>query len=312
MCPFFVYFGSSLEESLDEVQQIDPPPDTPPDTEKTKKKKEPKVVCVHVHPGAIATPPQTAFPTHCDTLQAEQSVPAPEKKPKEPEPAPESKGKKDKKQKEKEGQDKGDIPKKGKVPVAKVCLRGTCVPPLCTRLFPVVPDVPVPGYTCTHVLYPRVPPCPRCPIALLLHCRSPALPPWSRRSRAGPVRSQQRARAVIRRQQVTGISAARRVSPIPFPCHCIYEFSLSPCPPEVKRPLPDGARTDPGPLPDLPGLGGQEESRPEPCAAGGYFFSRLFCPVVRLVHAPSVSCSIPHRCLRSGGRCTGPVLWDPR
>ena len=123
------------------------------------------MVCVHVHPGAIANPPQIAFPTHCDTLRAKQQVPAPKKKPKEPEPAPESKGKKDKKQKEKEGQDKEDTPKKGKVPVAKVCLRGTCVPPLSTRLFPIVPDVPVPGYTCTRVLYPLVPPCPRCPIA---------------------------------------------------------------------------------------------------------------------------------------------------
>ena len=159
-------------------------------------------------------------------------MPAKKKKPKEPEPAPESKGKKDKKKKEKEGaQDKEDPPQKGKVPVSKVRLRGTCVPPLCTRLFPVVPDVPVPGYTCTRVLYPLVPPCPRCPIAMLLHCRSPALPAWSRRSRAGPVRSKQRVRAVIGRQQVTGISAARCVFPIPFPCHCIYEFSLSPCPP---------------------------------------------------------------------------------
>ena len=77
MCPFFVYFKSSLEESSDDVEQIDPPTD---DTKKTKKKKEPKVVCVHVHPGAIATLPPIAFSTHCDTVQAEQSVPAPKKK----------------------------------------------------------------------------------------------------------------------------------------------------------------------------------------------------------------------------------------
>ena len=35
---------------------------------------------------------------------------------------------------------------------------------------------------------------------------------------------------MIGRQQVTGISAARCVFPIPFVCHCVYEFSLSPCP----------------------------------------------------------------------------------
>ena len=90
-------------------------------------------------------------------------MPAPKKKLKEPEPAPESKGEKDKKEKEKEGQDQEDPPKKGKVPVSKVRLRVTCVPPLCTRLFPVVPDVPVPGYTCTRVLYLLVPPCSWCP-----------------------------------------------------------------------------------------------------------------------------------------------------
>ena len=35
---------------------------------------------------------------------------------------------------------------------------------------------------------------------------------------------------MIGRQQVTGISAARCVFPIPFVCYCVYEFSLSPCP----------------------------------------------------------------------------------
>ena len=57
MCPFFMYFRSSLEQSCDEVEQIDPPPE---DTKKTKKKKEKKVVCVCVHRSAIATQPQTA------------------------------------------------------------------------------------------------------------------------------------------------------------------------------------------------------------------------------------------------------------
>ena len=97
---------------------------------------------------------------------------APKKtKQKEPEPDPESKRKKDKKEQEKEGaQDKEEPPKKGKVPAPKVRLRGTCVPAFCNPLFPVVPDVPVPGYTCTRVLYPLVPPCPHC------HCFCTAPP----------------------------------------------------------------------------------------------------------------------------------------
>ena len=37
----------------------------------------------------------------------------------------------------------------------------TRVPAFCTRLFPRVPDVLERGYTCTRVLYPLVPPCPR-------------------------------------------------------------------------------------------------------------------------------------------------------
>ena len=227
MCPFFMYFRSSLSQSPDEVEQVDPPEDT----KKTKKKKETKVVCVCVHPGAIDTLPQPAPHPSLHTLQAEQSVPAP-KKQKEPEPTPESKGKKDKKEKAKEGaQDKEEPPEKGKEQAPKVRLRGTCVPAFCTRVFPVVPDILVPGYTCTRVLYPLVPPCSQCQRhCTALHCRFAALPPWSRGSRAGPVRSQQKVRAVIGRQQVTGLSASRCVFPILFPCHCVYEFSLSPCP----------------------------------------------------------------------------------
>ena len=38
---------------------------------------------------------------------------------------------------------------------------GTRVPAFCTRLFPRIPDVLESRYTCTRILYPLVPPCPR-------------------------------------------------------------------------------------------------------------------------------------------------------
>ena len=158
---FLKYFRSSLEQSSDDIEQNDPPLE---DTKKTKKKKETKVVCVHVHPGAIATPPQTApHPflhivapcrrnSRCrhrrgsrrsrSQFQSQKII-------------------RTRKRSRKIGpKTRRTPPQKGKVPVSKVRLRGTCVPPLCTRSFPVVPDVPVPGYTCTRVLYrlfPHVP-----------------------------------------------------------------------------------------------------------------------------------------------------------
>ena len=145
-------------------------------------------------------------------------------------------------------------------------------------------------------------------------CNTRLFPRVSRRSRAGPVRSQQRVRAMIGRQQVTGISAARCVFPIPFPCLCIYEFSLSPCPPvqvQFQRKLQDLFEMEPARIwahyrTCL--ASGDKKSQGQNCALlAGTFFFGLFCPVVRLVHAPSVSCSIPHRRLQRGGRCTGPL-----
>ena len=186
---------------------------------------------------------------------------------------------------------------------------------------------------CTCVLYPLVPRCPRrsctrvhvypgfvprlfpgvpsvTAIALLLHCSFAALPPCCPRSQAGPVRSQQRVRAVIGWQQVMGISAARCVFPIPFPCHCVHEFSLSPSPPaqvRFQKKLQDLFEMEPTRI----------RAHYRTCLASGtrkvcFFFDNLFCRVVRSVHVPSVSCSIPHRRLCRGGRCTGSLLWDPR